>query len=151
MNTLARFQPSGNEPLPPVDVEQASAAAFPGSELRLKNTRPSETMLPSIGLSYQCPWIEDSITIHADGNVSCGLDDPHARRSFGNINEQTIAEIYANPEFDRVRDNLRDGRRCNGCNLFQPTQSPIEEPRAKKAVVSFHARGGDDRQMQPAL
>ena len=91
-------------------------------ELRLKDTRPSDSMLPSTGLTYECPWAEDSITIHADGNVSCGLDDPHAKRSFGNVYEKSIAEIYANPEFDRIRANLRQGSRCKGCNLFQPRE-----------------------------
>lgn len=90
-------------------------------------------MLPSIGSRYECPWIEDSITIHADGNVSCGLDDPHARRSFGNVYEQTIAEIYANPEFDRLRNNLREGRRCSGCNLFHPSKNLEGEILAKRA------------------
>ncbi len=89
-------------------------------ELRLKDTRASDSMLPPNGSAYECPWAEDSITIHADGNVSCGLDDPHAKRSFGNVYEKSIAEIYANPEFDKIRANLQEGRRCKGCNLFQP-------------------------------
>jgi MoaA/NifB/PqqE/SkfB family radical SAM enzyme len=132
MNTLARFQSAASEPLPLAADVEANPSPFPVSEWRLKNPRPSESMLPSIGLSYQCPWIEDSITIHADGNVSCGLDDPHARRSFGNVYEQSIAEIYANPEFDRLRENLRQGRRCNGCNLFQPVHHEEQEPPAER-------------------
>src|SRR6185437_5916085 len=80
------------------------------STYRLKAKYPSAGMLPADGASYECPWIEDSITIHADGNVSCGLDDPHATRSFGNVYEQSITEIFANPEFELMNVNLRSGR-----------------------------------------
>ena len=136
MSTLADFRTERTE-LPPEgsNADGTRAPEFDLSALRLKNTHPSESMLPSEGSSYECPWIEDSITIHADGNVSCGLDDPHARRSYGNVYEQSIEEIYANPEFDRVRDSLREGRRCNGCNLFQARRNGEEETPAKRAPL----------------
>jgi hypothetical protein len=72
------------------------------------------------GHRYMCHWLENSLTVHCDGNVSCGLDDPHAARSYGNVKTQSLADIYANPEIERVRDNLWAGRRCSGCQLFHP-------------------------------
>jgi len=75
-------------------------------------------MHPSDGNHYRCPWIEDSITVHSDGNVTCGLDDPHGQRSFGNVHSQTIEEIFGNPEYRNLRVNLWEGRRCVDCTLY---------------------------------
>lgn len=84
-----------------------------------KFTEPSLLMHAPDGQRYRCAWIEDSITIHSDGNVTCGLDDPHGQRSFGNINRQSVAGIFANPEYARLRQKLWDGHRCTECNLYQ--------------------------------
>ena len=92
------------------------------SSLKKQNRKfnePSRLMHPSDGNRYRCPWIEDSITIHSDGNVSCGVDDPHGQRSFGNIRDQIIAEIYAKPEYENLRRKLWNGYRCTDCGLFK--------------------------------
>ena len=86
---------------------------------RLKDRHPSRGMLPPDGHRYACPWLADSVTIHSDGNVSCGLDDPHARRSFGNLGTETVEAVFANPEFKRLQERLWDGWRCRGCSLYQ--------------------------------
>ncbi len=77
----------------------------------------STLMLPSDGQHYYCAWISDSITIHSDGNVTCGVDDPNGLRSFGNIYSQPIEEIWRNPEYQALRENLWRGQRCNHCGL----------------------------------
>lgn len=41
--------------------------------------------------------------------MTCGLDDPHGLRSFGHVGRQSLAEIFANPEYDHLREGLRDG------------------------------------------
>ena len=71
-----------------------------------KDTSPSALMHPGNGNSYRCPWIDDSITIHSDGNVSCGLDVSHGKRSFSNINAESIESIFVNPEYGRLRKKL---------------------------------------------
>lgn len=83
-----------------------------------KDRQPSASMLSPDGKSYRCVWLEDSLTILSDGNVTCGLDDPHAARSFGNVFSQSIAEIFANPEIERIRVGLSNGRRCDNCWLY---------------------------------
>lgn len=90
-------------------------------------------MLPSDGLHYRCAWIEDSVTIHCDGNVTCGLDDPHGQRSFGNIHSQSIAGIFSNPEYRRLQNQLWSGRRCRDCGHFrraEESKDPRGETRA---------------------
>ena len=83
-----------------------------------KNRSPSDAMTDSDGLHYRCSWIEESITVHSDGNVSCGLDDPHSQRSYGNVKERPIEEIFGNPEYLRLQDKLWRGHRCRDCGIY---------------------------------
>ena len=101
-----------------------------------KNPRPSEAMHSPDGTHYRCAWIEDSITVHSDGNVSCGLDDPHGQRSFGNINTQSVAEIFANPEYRALQERLWRGRRCNDCGHFRAETAPDARIAARPALPS---------------
>lgn len=72
------------------------------------------------GRRYRCSWIEDSVTIHSDGNVSCGLDDPHSQRSFGNLHHsRSIEEVFRNPEYLALQDRLWEGYRCRDCGHFR--------------------------------
>ena len=90
-----------------------------------KDRFPSRSMLPAQGDdALRCPWIEDSVTILSDGTVTCGLDDSDGLRCFGNIHEQSLAEIFANPEYERLRAGLREGKRCADCALYQPATGP---------------------------
>jgi MoaA/NifB/PqqE/SkfB family radical SAM enzyme len=85
-------------------------------------------MLPVDGNRYRCAWIENGLTVQSDGNVTCGLDDPGAQRSFGNVNRQAVAEIWANPEYDRLQRNLWSGHRCKDCGLAQRVDIYPDEP-----------------------
>ncbi len=80
-------------------------------------------MLETDATHYRCAWIEDSITVHSDGNVSCGLDDPHGQRSFGNIHSQSIDDIFKNREYYNLQRKLWDGHRCRDCGHFRPAQN----------------------------
>ena len=95
---------------------------------------PSEIMLESDGKRRRCEWLEHGVTIHSDGNVSCGLDDPHAERSFGNIERNTIAEIFNGPEYDRLRQKLWNGYRCRPCALYEEVQDYAPAPPPKATV-----------------
>lgn len=93
-----------------------------------KHTDPSRLMHPPAGPRYRCSWIEGGFTVQSDGNITCGLDDPHSRRSFGNINRQSVAEIWENPEYDRLRLKLWEGYRCTECNLAQQVEDNAAGP-----------------------
>lgn len=99
-------------------------ATTPSSLFNSKVADPSRLMHPSDGRRRRCAWIEHGLTIHSDGNVTCGLDDPHGRRSFGNINRQALSEIWANPEYARLQTSLWEGGRCTECNLAQEVDDP---------------------------
>lgn len=95
-----------------------------------KSKHPSLSMHPPDGNRYRCPWIEDSVTIHSDGNVSCGLDDPHSQRSFGNVKTEPLQKIFAGEEYHALREKLWAGHRCIECGLYQqvPADVPDELP-----------------------
>jgi MoaA/NifB/PqqE/SkfB family radical SAM enzyme len=115
-----------------------SVALLPLAERGLynrKDTTPSASMLASDGRRYKCPWLEDSITVHSDGNVSCGLDDPHGRRSFGNLTTQSVAEVFANPEFAIMQDMLWHGHRCSDCSLYQLQLDDAAPPRVPRQAL----------------
>ncbi|HWA91828.1 MAG TPA: radical SAM protein [Rhizomicrobium sp.] len=99
-----------------------------------KNQEPHRATHSPDGTHYRCAWIEDSITIHSDGNISCGLDDPHGQRSFGNIRTQSVAEIFANPEYRRVQEALWRGRRCMQCGHYRPERRPDQQINARPAL-----------------
>jgi MoaA/NifB/PqqE/SkfB family radical SAM enzyme len=99
----------------------ASATPVPRKYNR-KSTTPSEAMTASDGHHYRCTWIENSITVHCDGNVSCGLDDPHGQRSFGNINKTAIEQIFRNPEYRNLQTKLWNGHRCHDCDHFRQVE-----------------------------
>lgn len=85
-----------------------------------KDTAPSRNMSEGDGKPRFCPWIEDSMTILSDGTVTCGLDDQDGLRSFGNVHDTPLSEIFANPEYRRIAEGLRRGRTCRDCALYQP-------------------------------
>jgi MoaA/NifB/PqqE/SkfB family radical SAM enzyme len=99
-----------------------------------KDTRPSASMFPPDGKRYVCRWLDESLTIHSDGNVSCGLDDSHGLRSYGNIGVQTIRDIFANPEIDRVRTKLSQGHRCRDCGLFDEVGAGEIAPKQRASL-----------------
>lgn len=108
--------------------------AVPGAYNR-KSPFPSDAMLPSEGRRYRCAWINDSITIHSDGNVTCGLDDPHAQRSFGNIYRDRVEDIFANPEYERLQANLAAGHRCSDCQLYEDITDAPDAIASSRAVL----------------
>jgi MoaA/NifB/PqqE/SkfB family radical SAM enzyme len=98
---------------------------------------PSRSMRPTDGKSYRCRWIEDSFTVHSDGNVTCGLDDPFAERSFGNVKLQSIETINQNPEYGLIITALAEGRRCRNCQLFEEISEHNIEPKRLSAPTTL--------------
>lgn len=111
-----------------------------------KAVDPSRLMHPADGDRYHCPWLDHGLSVHSDGNVTCGLDDPHGLRSFGNINRQSVAEIWANPEYERLQQKLWEGHRCTECTLAQraaddaPAVMPTRSARPSTLVVETTVR-----------
>ncbi len=120
---------------------QGAAPLFNG-----KAKDPSRLMHPSDGRRYRCDWLERSITIHSDGNVTCGLDDPHGVRSFGNVHQQSVADIFANPEYELMQRKLWNGHRCVDCQLYKLSDDenieslPARQSHPTKLVIETTVR-----------
>ncbi len=120
-----------------VEVQQLGAAGrtIPKNPFNLKNRIPSADMHARDQSSYACHWLKDSITIHSDGNVTCGLDDPHSLRSYGNAFREKIADIFANPEFNVLQDKLKDGFRCRACNLYNVRDETLDHDGPQRRML----------------
>lgn len=110
---------------PPPAAATLSPVAPPA--FNRKSTDPSRLMHPADGNRYTCPWLDHGLSVHSDGNVTCGLDDPHGQRSFGNINSQSVAEIWANPEYKRLQRKLWEGHKCTECALARTVEDGAAE------------------------
>jgi radical SAM protein with 4Fe4S-binding SPASM domain len=77
---------------------------------------------------YPCGFIFNSFSINWDGKVSfCNVDFNHLG-IIGDVNEQTIEEIWKGPEFERYRELHKQGRwgeidLCRDCNYWAYTRN----------------------------
>ncbi|MEK7817855.1 MAG: radical SAM/SPASM domain-containing protein [Actinomycetota bacterium] len=77
---------------------------------------------------YPCTFLFNSFSINWDGKVSfCNVDFDHLG-VIGDLNEQTIEEIWSGPEFARYRELHRKGRwdeidLCRDCNYWAYTRN----------------------------
>jgi len=71
--------------------------------------------------SGSCPRPESQLVINWQGKVLLCCNDFYAKHMFGNVNTQSIEEIWNNKEFKKVRNILNRGQRekvdiCKYCN-----------------------------------
>ena len=95
--------------------------------------------------AFYCQWLWHAITILADRNVTCGLDDPFGMRSFGNVQTQSVKEIIGSTALNSLRSNLLSGIRCKTCNLYSRVDDTnrsllTPSPYPKRAVIESTIR-----------
>ncbi len=77
---------------------------------------------------YPCTFLWNSFSINWDGKVSfCNVDFNHLG-IIGDVNDQTIEEIWKGPEFERFRNLHKQGRwqeidLCRDCNYWAYTKN----------------------------
>ncbi len=77
---------------------------------------------------YPCTFLWNSFSINWDGKVSfCNVDFDHLG-IIGDVNQQTIEEIWKSPEFERYRGLHKAGRwgeigLCRDCNYWAYTRN----------------------------
>ena len=93
-----------------------------------------------------CYWLWNTITVLCDGTVTCGLDDPHGARCFGNVGRSSISDIFRSDAVDERRLRLLSGWRCSGCDLHTEVGPELfhalapSSPHPKHAVIEFTIR-----------
>ncbi len=105
------------------DRVQALPAHSWGNELFIESKESIEKMKPK-----PCIAPFNMFTIHYDGEVSmCGHDYKH-NHVMGNLNNNTITEIWKGERFAEIREkHLTPGRRdeiepCRGCQIWDRTE-----------------------------
>lgn len=69
-------------------------------------------------VSKRCYYVSDEIAIDYRGRVIC-TNDFFVRDSFGDVTKRSLGEIWWDPQFVKIRQDLRDGRvtlqHCKEC------------------------------------
>jgi len=83
-------------------------------------------ILPKLGSGEQtrqkpCSLPEHILTITVKGNILSCFEDFNQTYGFGNINEKNAIEIWNSPEYEKFRNDLKNGKRdlyktCSSCN-----------------------------------
>ncbi|MBF0144233.1 MAG: SPASM domain-containing protein [Magnetococcales bacterium] len=83
-----------------------------------------------------CISLWSTLGIHADGRVGLCCMDTLWRYPLGDLNQQSIAEIWASPAMEAARRLHLDGRRaeipmCDGCTVWRRGKRQLTEIREK--------------------
>jgi len=73
------------------------------------------------GNSWWCAWPWTTLVVLCDGTVVCGCADPRAERPVGNLNHQSLEEIWLSRIMTHIRQGLiaGDAPFCQSCGLKQ--------------------------------
>lgn len=73
-------------------------------------------------IDEKCVLPFEQLIIRPDGKVSLCCNDPYGRMTLGDLNKQTMKEVWYGEEFKSVRDTLMKGRgylpHCQFCDTF---------------------------------
>lgn len=75
------------------------------------------------------PW--EALAIDCDGSISCSCADPFKMRVIGNMNDDSIMEIWNNEKYQNIRRGLlrNDPSFCYGCGyLSKKHENGMERP-----------------------
>ncbi|MHB8159354.1 MAG: radical SAM/SPASM domain-containing protein [Thermoleophilia bacterium] len=87
-----------------------------------------QSLMQPPGKRYPCTFLWNSFSINWDGKVSfCNVDFNHLG-IVGDLHEQSIAEVWKSPEFERYRSLHKAGRwseidLCRDCNYWAFTRN----------------------------
>lgn len=74
----------------------------------------------AVDTHHPCYYLTYQLTVDWNGDVLLCVQDWHKKVKFGNVNGQTMLEIWRSTQLHKRRMKLIDGRRedspCNGCN-----------------------------------
>ena len=79
---------------------------------------------------FTCDWIFNQLVVLCDGRVVCGCADPYGERPVGDLETQSLKEIWNSPLVHQIRRDLNEGHCCfcDPCGLKQRLPSGAETP-----------------------
>ena len=68
---------------------------------------------------FTCDWIFNILVVLSDGKVVCGCADPYGKRPLGNLNKNSLYEIWYSDKVKQIRRELNQGHSCfcHDCGL----------------------------------
>lgn len=89
---------------------------------KLDNRRNGDSNYKRFGLRYPCWWIWHQLVVYSNGKIALCCMDYDDEFALGDLNHQTIAEVWSSDKFERLR-NLHLNREfdkiamCKDCDI----------------------------------
>jgi GTP 3',8-cyclase len=100
------------------------------SDPRELSNRGGAVDIPNYRPLTTCDEPSQCLNILIDGSVVLCCADYHRTTNYGNVLEMPILEVWRNPEFKRIRTDVRRGKTelniCNAC-FGRPNTAPLTE------------------------
>lgn len=89
---------------------------------KLDNRRGGESNYRRLGLRYPCWWIWHQLVVYSNGKIALCCMDYDDNFQLGNLNHQTIEEVWNSEKFSKLRKLHLDGKfdeiaMCKGCDI----------------------------------
>ena len=88
---------------------------------------------------FTCDWLWNQLVVLSDGKVVCGCADPHGERPLGDLNKQTLNDIWNAPHVRNIRRQLNQGYApfCKPCGLKTMVDEDYEIPQRPEHVETL--------------
>ncbi len=88
---------------------------------------------------FTCDWLWNQLVVLSDGKVVCGCADPHGERPLGDLNKQTLHDIWNAPHVRNIRRQLNQGYApfCKPCGLKTMVDEDYEIPQRPEHVETL--------------
>ncbi|HDP94772.1 MAG TPA: radical SAM protein [Candidatus Aminicenantes bacterium] len=85
---------------------------------------------------FSCDWVFNQLVVLCDGKVVCGCADPYGRRPVGDLEHQSIKEIWNSPLVRQIRHDLNEGHCCfcDECGLKQRLPEGVAPPQRPETL-----------------
>jgi MoaA/NifB/PqqE/SkfB family radical SAM enzyme len=102
----------------PVSWVAEEVQAVTTSTLRLES---GETLYSFREGELWCDWPFRNLVVNCDGRVSCGCTDPTVKRPVGDLNVQSVREVWESLEIEGIRAGLLrgDAAGCGDCIMLK--------------------------------
>ena len=94
-----------------------------GNRVLLENIFPLDADDGDIAPGGECPFLGQEAWVASDGRFNpCCAPDALRRTlgDFGNLNDQSLRDIWEGDKYRELRANYMENRLCQGCNMRRP-------------------------------
>jgi MoaA/NifB/PqqE/SkfB family radical SAM enzyme len=87
-----------------------------------------------------CDWPFRNLVVNCDGRVSCGCTDPTVKRPVGDLNVQSVREVWEGAGINRIREGLLrgDAAGCGDCIMLKRELRAPQTYRVRPMPPTLH-------------